>query len=566
MKIINISKVILLSSILVFGGCKLKDPTENVQIKIDTDKLLPINFSIQFVDQANGSVIADKEVKIEISGPSASKIYEISGTRTFTVANGMINLAIRKDAIPSESNPLNFTVTATAQGYLASTANLIYTEAESKSFDIQLVSLDNLPESITKTSVKVDNTSDGLAAAVTITPAKVPTINTGMSVTIPAGTKFLDASGNALSGSFDAKVYYFSPESDALQYTPQNDENGEMTVKYKNNQSVKYVSIDAACAYIEISNSNGFVASFSKPISVSMDVHKDIMNIETNAQVKSGDSLEFITRNLTSTDWGFQKNTVVQDLGGANFTVVGQISNAYWVKASFGGQGRLLGKKAVLPTCYGKFRFVQTSSTCPSTFRLENMSWVNSLGNPILGWTGPVLSSNVTLPSSPTGISYTMAIPGSIKNLFNPRIRTRARNLRTGVLNSAWTLTPTATSCSILGGTFATAPAFTYTLPAGQTCNPILLAVNISCPNISLTSIPPIFKRLAGSPETTPWTQLVVVARGSQFPGQYYVHGLTIGSTYTFKTTYKNKVYSTDIAALGANMVYSLQVAAADCP
>jgi hypothetical protein len=566
MKIINISKVILLSSILVFGGCKLKEPTENVQIKIDTDKLLPVNFSIQFVDQANGSVIADKEVKIEISGPGASKIYEISGTRTFKVANGMINLAIRKDAIPSESNPLNFTVTATAQGYLASTANLIYTDAESKSFDIQLVSLDNLPESITKTSVKVDNTSDGLASEVTITPTKVPTINTGMSVTIPAGTKFLDASGNALSGSFDAKVYYFSPESDALQYTPQNDENGEMTVKYKNNQSVKYVSIDAACAYIEISNSNGFVASFSKPISVSMDVHKDIMNIETNAQVKSGDSLEFITRNLTSTDWGFQKNTVVQDLGGANFTVVGQISNAYWVKASFGGQGRTLGKKA-FPTCYGKFRFVQTSSTCLSTFRLENVSWVNSGGvNPVLGWTGPVLTSNVMLPSTSSGISYTVAIPGAIKILYNPRIRTRARNMRTGVINSTWTVTPSATSCTVVGGTFATAPALSYTLPAGQSCNPILLAVNISCPNISLTSIPPIFKKLAGSPATTPWTQLVVVPRGSQFPGQYFVHGLTIGSTYTFKTTYKNTLYTSDIAALGANMVYSLQVSPADCP
>ncbi len=566
MKIINISKVILLSSILVFGGCKLKEPTENVQIKIDTDKLLPINFSIQFVDQANGSVITDKEVKIEISGPGASKIYEISGTRNFKVSNGMINLAIRKDAIPSESNPLNFTVTATAEGYLASTANLVYTEAESKSFDIQLVSLDNLPESITKTSVKVDNTSDGLAADVTITPAKVPTINTGMSLTIPAGTKFLDASGNTLSGSFDAKVYYFSPESDALQYTPQGDENGEISVKYKNNQTAKYVSIDAAVAYIEISNSNGFVASFSKPVSVSMDVHKDIMNIETSAQVKSGDSLEFITRNLTSSDWGFQKNTIVQDLGGANFTVVGQVSNAYWVKASFGGQGRSLGKKATLPVCYGKFRFVQTAATCPSTFRMENVGWVNFNGNVLLGWTGPVLATNFTLPSSTTGTSFTVAIPGAIKAIYNPRIRARARNLRTLVLSNVWTLTPTATSCTILGGSFATAPALSYTLPAGQSCNPILLAVNISCPNISLTSIPPIFKKLAGSPATTPWTQLVVVPRGTQFPGQYFVHGLTIGSTYTFKTTYKNKLYTTDLAATGANMSYNLTVDPADCP
>jgi hypothetical protein len=160
MKLIDISKVILLSGILVLGGCKLKDPTENVQIKIDTDKLLPINFSMQFVDQSTGAAIVDKEVKIEISGPGASKIYEISGTKTFKVANGMINLAIRKDAIPSESNPLvNFTVTATAEGYLASSVSLTYTEAESKSFDIPMVSFDNLPESITKTSVKVDNSS-----------------------------------------------------------------------------------------------------------------------------------------------------------------------------------------------------------------------------------------------------------------------------------------------------------------------------------------------------------------------------------------------------------------------
>ncbi len=566
MKIINISKVILLSSILVLGGCKLKDPTENVQIKIDTDKLLPVNFSIQFVDQANGSAISDKEVKVEISGPGASKIYEISGTRTFKVAGGMINLAIRKDAIPSESNPLNFTVTATAEGYLASTANLIYTEAESKSFDIQMVSLNNLPESITKTSVKIDNTSDGLAADVSITPSKVPTINTGMSITIPAGTKFLDATGNTLSGSFDAKVYYFSPESDALQYTPQGDENGEISVKYKNNQTSKYVSIDAACAYIEISNANGFVASFSKPISVSMDVHKDIMNIETNAQVKSGDSLEFITRNLTSSDWGFQKNTIVQDLGGANFTVVGQVSNAYWVKASFGGQGRSLGKKATLPLCYGKFRFVQTTTTCPSTFRMENLGWVNFNGNAILGWSAPVLPSNFVLPSSANGVSLTFGIPGRIKALNNPRIRARSRNLRTGVFNSTWILTPSATSCTILGGSFATAPALSYTLPAGQTCSPILLTVNINCPNISLTSIPPIFKKLAGSPATTPWTQLVAVPRGSQFPGQYYVHGLTIGSTYTFKTTYKNKEYTVDVAATNATMAYNLQVAPADCP
>ncbi|MFY8109517.1 MAG: hypothetical protein ACOVO9_11015, partial [Bacteroidia bacterium] len=430
MKIINISKVLLLSGVLFFGGCKLKDPTENVQIKIDTEKLLPVNFSLQFVDQATGSAIVDKEVKIEISGSGASKIYEISGTKTFKVANGMINLSILKEAIPSETNPLNFTVTASAEGYLASTSTLIYTDAESKSFDIPMVSLNNLPESITKTSVKVDNTADGLAADLTITPSKVPTINTGMSLTIPAGTKFLDASGNTLSGSFDAKVYYFSPESEALQYTPQGDENGEISVKYKNNQTVKYVSIDAAVAYIEISNSNGFVASFSKPVSVTMDVHKDMMNIETSAQVKAGDSLEFISRNLTSTDWGFQKNTVVQDLGGANLTVVGQVSNAYWVKASFGGQGRSLGKKATLPVCYGKFRFVQTSSTCASTFRLENVAWTSSTGGSVLGWSSPVLSSNVTVPTNSSGVSYTMPIPGAIKNLYNPRIKARPRNLK----------------------------------------------------------------------------------------------------------------------------------------
>ncbi len=169
MKLINISKVLLLSGILVFGGCKLKDPTENVQIKIDTEKLLPVNFSLQFVDQATGSAIVDKEVKIEISGSGASKIYEISGTKTFKVANGMINLSILKEAIPSETNPLNFTVTASAEGYLASTSTLIYTDAESKSFDIPMVSLNNLPESITKTSVKVDNTVDGLTNELTIT-------------------------------------------------------------------------------------------------------------------------------------------------------------------------------------------------------------------------------------------------------------------------------------------------------------------------------------------------------------------------------------------------------------
>jgi hypothetical protein len=407
--------------------------------------------------------------------------------------------------------------------------------------------------------------ADGLVNNLTITPSKVPTINTGMSVTIPAGTKFLDASGNVLSGSFDAKVYYFSPESDALQYTPQNDENGEMTVKYKNNQTAKYVSIDAACAYIEISNSNGFVASFSKPISVSMDVHKDIMNIETSAQVKSGDSLEFITKNLTSAEWGFQKNTVVQDLGGANFTVVGQISNAYWVKASFGGQGRTLGKKATLPTCYGKFRFVQTAATCPATFRLESLGWRNASGGTILGWTGNVLPNNITLPAGTSGYSITAAIPGAIKNLYNPRLRAFPRNLRTGILNTA-ILTPSATSCSVLGGTFATAPAVFYTLPQGQTCNPILLTVSINCPNISVTSIPPIYKRLAGSPASTIWTQLVYIPRGSQFPGQYYVHGLTVGSTYTFKTTYKNKDYMTDIAASSQSISYILNVAPADCP
>jgi hypothetical protein len=561
MKFINITKVLLLSTILVFGGCKLKNPTDDVKIKIDTDKLLPYTFSVQFIDQATESAITSSEVKIEISGKDANKIYELSGSKTFKVVNGMINLAIKTSSTPSDANPLQFQITATADGYLATSADLNYSDAESRSFDIPMVALNNLPPSITKTTASVSNDNNGLASDLTITSAKVSTINTGMSVTIPAGTKFLDASGNVLVGNFEAKVYYFSPETEALQFIPKGDENGDISVKYKNNQTAKYLSIDAACAYIEITTQNYFVASFSKPISVSMDVHKEIVNIETGNDVKSGDSLEFISHPINGTDWYFQKNSKVEDLGGSTFKATGQTSNAYWVKASFGGKGRSLGKAST--ACYVKYKFVQTSSTCPSTFRLQNLVWRRSNGSIILGWTGPFITQNQVI--SANGLSYMFNISTLIKNLYNPIIRATPYNIRTNTILAA-IQTPTATTCYPIGGIFATAPALNYALPAGQNCNPILLTISINCPNLSVTSIPPIYKKVAGTPATTPWTTLVYVPRGSQFPGQYYVHGLTVGTTYTFKTTYKGQLYTQDVLASSSNMSYSVNVTAADCP
>ena len=561
MKLVNISKIVLLSGVLAFGSCVPKMPTENVKIKIDTDKLLPYNFSMQFINESNGQAIIDKEVKIEISGKDADKIYELSGTKSFKVVNGFINLAIKTASTPSEANPLEFVITATADGYLATTVKLNYTEAESRTFDIAMISLANLPASISKTSTTVSNSGDGLSSDLTVTPAKVSTVNTGMSITIPAGTKFLDASGNTLSGNFDVNVYYFSPESDALQYTPQGDENGEITVKYKNNQSATYLSTDAACAYIEITSSNSFVASFSQPATISMDVHKELVNLESGNSIVAGDSLEFISRTIAGPEWNFQKNSIVVDNGGSSFTAVGQFSNTYWVKASFGGKGRILGKKAS-SNCTVKYKFVQSASTCPSTFRLQSMVWRRSNGASILGWVAPNLTQNQVV--SATGLNFIYSIPTSIKNAHNPIIRANPYNLRTNTLG-ATVSTPSSPSC-LINGAYATAPALNYTLPAGQSCNPILLTVNINCPSLSVTSIPPIYKKLAGTPATTSWSPLVFTARGSAFPGQYYVHGLTIGQTYTFKTVYKGKEYTYDQAATGQTMSLTFTLAASDCP
>ncbi len=311
--------MVVLAATSFFVGCTITDPSTDLEIRITMPNTGAV-IGGQILD-AQGRTIYTP-VTLTITGPDAGHIVDLLNNQlsSLTTSSGFVVMAVN-DTIPhSSEDPLRFTLNVTADGYIEASKNITLTGQENFSFDMRLISTDiaNLPPGLSGDEETGSTDGSGaLSVPLTVSPPANPNSGAQTSIEIPAGTRFLDADGNTLSGDITVSLIFGDMRSDTLQQVDQyfpGDRNNPLT---DDGNAVYPLSI----IMLNITDGSGRSASeFDAPITFTTQVAGGTFNPNTGQSFAAGDTVVVLQFSEDGTWSGILESLLTGPDGNGNFT------------------------------------------------------------------------------------------------------------------------------------------------------------------------------------------------------------------------------------------------------
>jgi hypothetical protein len=181
---------------------------EGVVIAVKADAISAAHV-FRIVDNKTGATVnAFENATVTLSGPGAASLYDADAKKNFKVVEGRIGICIRRGTNPSSSNPIRFVLSIDVPGYLSKSQEYTLTSIMPTNNTITLVNVNDLPSAASKKDTSITVPSTGIVNALEIKTATTASKTEEAKITLPAGTKFLDASGNPVSGNITASILH----------------------------------------------------------------------------------------------------------------------------------------------------------------------------------------------------------------------------------------------------------------------------------------------------------------------------------------------------------------------
>jgi hypothetical protein len=310
----TITVIVLLTTVL--NSCK--NPGEGVTININTN-VLKAPTAVQFVNAVKNATNQPMAFPVTIGGKDAASVVTITNKTTFAAAEGRIFLALKKGIVPSESNPIIFTVAAEVPGFTPATHTFRITKDQPLAVVVPMVEYAN---PVAGTSAKVQENSllaGATVAAVAIQTPLMPGMNQQANISIAAGTQFLDAAGNVISATkLESRILSYGTDSqESLAAFPGGfnainviGENGQLIAGGVAFTTAGFIAMDMYAGGTEVKR-------FSKPLDVKMGISKELLNPVTGVKVKAGDVVPVWSMDDKTGQWTFESQaTIVANAAG----------------------------------------------------------------------------------------------------------------------------------------------------------------------------------------------------------------------------------------------------------
>ncbi|MBP8066927.1 MAG: hypothetical protein KAY27_00050 [Pedobacter sp.] len=302
----NIAAALALTVIL-FAGCK--NPAEDVQIIVDTD-IFKSPMLIQFLNAKAGSE-GPKAFTVEVTGSGAGLVRTATGGKVFKTAEGLLNLFLDRTANPSPTSPVKFTIIANATGFAPTYQDIEVTSATDPIiYKVEMIQYAN-PTAGSGAIVATQAIANGVSGSdITFTTATNAGMTQKSDLTVPSGTGFLDATGQSVGGSqLEARIVYTGTAADG---TITNLPGGSFAsnVIGANGQPIAAGVYFNAAGSLSINMFGGTkeVKTFTKPVSVDMEVNPSMINPNTNATIKVGETIPMWSLNDETGQWKAEGN------------------------------------------------------------------------------------------------------------------------------------------------------------------------------------------------------------------------------------------------------------------
>ena len=303
---------------LVFA-CKQINPFEGVDLTVNSN-IYKAPILIEFVDANSNSTTLPKDLTVTILGPNKDLVLTDQGGKDFKVAGNLLSLVLAKNANPTENAPVEFTVSVKGTNYAPTNYTITIIDFSSSTYTVPLTNLSALPDGV-KSVAKTTSLTTGETIVIPASADKPEVAK----ITIAPGTQVLDENGaviNATSVNSNI-IQYGTGTEDAFNGFP--NEGEANTVKFKDGTTDQASFITAGFVDIEMTAGGKSVKSFSKPLDMTLSIHPDLINPDTDELVKVGDQIPVFSYNRDKDEWTEEGDaTITKDASGnliANFKV-----------------------------------------------------------------------------------------------------------------------------------------------------------------------------------------------------------------------------------------------------
>lgn len=304
---------------ITFYSCK-KKPFDGINVVVKSN-FTTATIGVQFVDAVTGVPLgwtdATQDVTASIIGTDASKIVTASNGTDFTTSQGFLSLALAEGVSGTFDNPVVFTITAKAKGYLPNSFPVTVNDEGGINVIIPLVSITNAPEGV---AIKIDNTSLGAGETTAAGTTTEITIGSGAaasgsdattaSIVIPVGQKFYTDANVQITEALEVTFGKFSAtEPGSINSFP-----GTLNANTGTSSAGRFTTLGLIS--LEMKTASGKeVTSFEKPITITTGVPSGILKPDGTAVV-AGDSIPYWSHSKSTGLWTYEgKSEIVNNNG-----------------------------------------------------------------------------------------------------------------------------------------------------------------------------------------------------------------------------------------------------------
>ncbi|MCS7052929.1 MAG: hypothetical protein NZM09_04255 [Ignavibacterium sp.] len=522
----NLLIIFFIAGLLAFFpiSCDIKSPIEGISVKV---KNIPRTTSIrvEFLDQ-NAKTLVSTPITLKFGGRNKNDVITDVNQpiSQMTVRDGIAYFAIKDNIIPTAENPVEVILIVQSSQYLSTSSKLLITKTGSNSFVVNLLKPPVNPNIPAPAGITANEQSFGNIATSAGTTVNI-VANSGGNIrsilTVPSGTILRDANGNALSGNVRTQITYFDATSrSAIPSFP-----GGFSVN--TNTSGNGAFVTAGFSAINMFVNDTPVESFSRPVSVQIQVNPNTRNPITGTTVRPGDQIPMWSYNESTGTWNFEGNYTLQSSIGPDgkqvlFVEKSDVTHlSYWNLDWYFNACYLSSKIKFVGGCWDLLYWY---------IEYEN-------GQGFLG-SGSVFSNDpeIVFLNAPSNTPVRILAFESFSDLINYYYNRNQSLLRGSLLVQ-----------NLCAGTTQTFNLQVNTQSSGQTVN---LTVRGRCPNGNILD--------QGTLDIEIFKNGFWQHAGRIINGQITLNCLQIGQTYNFRAYYNGQYYYREQQITSANMVIEI--------
>lgn len=311
--------VLLSLGLALTVGCQQINPLEGVELTVNNN-VYKSPILIEFVDANPNSKTLPNDLTVTISGPGKDLVFTDLGGKDFKVAGNLLSVVLGQNANPTESSPVEFTVSVKGPNYVSTNYSIVVTDLESATYEVPLTNLNALPDgvgAVSKTTL--------LATGETITVPATSSKPEVAKISIAPGTQVKDENGLVINATNVSStiVQYGTGTEEAANSLPNEGEGN--TIKYKDGTTDFGTFLSAGFVDIEMTAGGKNVKSFSTPLDVTLSLNPSYEDPETEAPMNVGDQIPVWSYDKAKDEWTEEGvATIAKDANGnlvANFKV-----------------------------------------------------------------------------------------------------------------------------------------------------------------------------------------------------------------------------------------------------